>query len=49
LQQDAVRMQGLETRYSELTEEVKRFETAMKSGSSKQKTAAWKELRNAAE
>lgn len=49
LQQDNVRLQGLTTSYDKLEQEVKDLEAAMKSGSSKQQTAAWKELRQAAE
>ena len=49
IQQDQVRLQGLAASYDKLDKEVKELEAAMKSGSSKQQTAAWKELRQAAE
>ena len=49
IQQDQVRLQGLTASYDKLDKEVRDLEAAMKSGSSKQQTAAWKELRQAAE
>ena len=49
IQQDQVRLQGLTASYEGLEKEVKDLEAAMKSGSSKQQTAAWKELRQAAQ
>ena len=49
IQQDQVRLQGLTASYEGLEKEVKDLDAAMKSGSSKQQTAAWKELRQAAQ
>ncbi len=49
IQQDQVRLQGLAASYESLDKEVKDLEAAMKSGSGKQQTAAWKELRQAAQ